>query len=69
MRGNSTGQFLTLTTFGESHGAALGAILDGCPAGVPLTLAMIQAELDRRKPGQSTITTARGASLRATRCA
>ncbi len=65
MRGNSTGQFLTLTTFGESHGAALGAILDGCPAGVPLTLAMIQAELDRRKPGQSTITTARGEQDRA----
>jgi chorismate synthase len=60
MRGNTFGNFLTLTTFGESHGVALGAIIDGCPAGIPLTLEQIQTALDRRRPGQSAITTARG---------
>ena len=59
MRGNTFGQFLTLTTFGESHGAALGAIIDGCPAGLPLTLEDFQVALARRRPGQSSITTAR----------
>ena len=53
MSGNSIGQNLILTTFGESHGAAIGGILDGCPAGIPLDEAAIQAELDRRKPGTS----------------
>lgn len=62
MRGNTFGNFLTLTTFGESHGVALGAIVDGCPAGIPMSLEVIQAALDRRRPGQSAITTARGES-------
>ncbi|NOJ77152.1 chorismate synthase [Myxococcus xanthus] len=56
---NTFGDLFRLTTFGESHGPALGAILDGCPAGVPLTREQIQVALDRRRPGQSTITTAR----------
>ena len=53
MSGNSIGQNLILTTFGESHGTAIGGVLDGCPAGIPLDEAAIQAELDRRKPGTS----------------
>ncbi|MDO4776826.1 MAG: chorismate synthase [Cardiobacteriaceae bacterium] len=53
MSGNSIGKLLTLTTFGESHGLAIGGILDGCPAGIPLDPEAIQAELDRRKPGTS----------------
>lgn len=56
---NTFGTLFRLTTFGESHGPALGAVIDGCPAGVPLDRAMIQAALDRRRPGQSAITTAR----------
>ncbi|MGE4297126.1 MAG: chorismate synthase [Desulfovibrionaceae bacterium] len=52
MSGNTFGTLFTLTTFGESHGPALGGVVDGCPSGIPLTEAMIQAELDRRKPGQ-----------------
>jgi chorismate synthase len=57
---NTFGELFRLTTFGESHGPALGAVIDGCPAGVPLTAARIQAALDRRRPGQSALTTARG---------
>lgn len=53
MAGNLFGQLFRLTTFGESHGVALGAIVDGCPAGLPLSEADIQSCLDRRKPGQS----------------
>ena len=53
MSGNSIGQALVLTTFGESHGVAIGGILDGCPAGIALDVDAIQAELDRRKPGTS----------------
>ncbi|AEI67009.1 chorismate synthase [Corallococcus macrosporus] len=56
---NTFGELFRLTTFGESHGPALGAILDGCPAGVPLTREQLQVALDRRRPGQSTLTTAR----------
>ncbi len=56
---NTFGTLFRLTTFGESHGIALGSIIDGCPARVPLETARIQAALDRRRPGQSTITTAR----------
>ena len=52
MAGNTFGRALRLTTFGESHGAGLGGIIDGCPAGLELTEAHMQAELDRRKPGQ-----------------
>ncbi|MFZ9187158.1 MAG: chorismate synthase, partial [Algoriphagus sp.] len=57
--GNSFGKLFRLTTFGESHGKALGAILDGCPAGLTLDLEKIRAEMQRRKPGQSKITTQR----------
>ena len=56
---NSYGTLFKITTFGESHGPAIGAIIDGCPAGVKIDEAFIQSELDRRKPGQSKITTQR----------
>ncbi|MCL2626327.1 MAG: chorismate synthase [Cystobacterineae bacterium] len=56
---NSFGRLFRLTTFGESHGPALGAVVDGCPAGIPLGEADIQRALDRRRPGQSALTTAR----------
>jgi chorismate synthase len=59
MAGNSFGQLFTLTTFGESHGIALGAIVDGCPPGLELAEEDIQPDLDRRKPGQSKYTTQR----------
>lgn len=59
MRGNSFGQILKLHTFGESHGEAIGGILDGVPAGLALDMQAIQLDLDRRKPGQSKITTQR----------
>jgi len=59
MAGNSFGQLFKLTTFGESHGKALGGIIDGCPAGITLDLDKIQEELNRRKPGQSAIVTQR----------
>jgi len=56
---NTFGELFRLTTFGESHGPALGAVVDGCPAGVLLAREQIQAALDRRRPGQSALTTAR----------
>lgn len=56
---NTIGQLFRLTTFGESHAAAIGGAIDGCPAGLALDVAAIQAELDRRKPGQSAITSQR----------
>ena len=56
---NSFGNLLRLTTFGESHGPGIGGVLDGLPAGVEIDLGFVQAELDRRRPGQSRITTAR----------
>jgi chorismate synthase len=56
---NTLGTLFRLTTFGESHGPALGAVVDGCPAGVPLRTEDIQRALDRRRPGQSALTTAR----------
>lgn len=59
MAGNTFGKLFTLTTFGESHGEALGGILDGCPAGLLIDLDFVQAELDRRRPGQSKIVTQR----------
>ena len=59
MAGNSIGKILTLTTFGESHGPSLGAILDGCPPGLELSEADMQPDLDRRRPGQSRFTTQR----------
>ncbi|MFA5983170.1 MAG: chorismate synthase [Methylococcaceae bacterium] len=59
MSGNSIGKLFTVTTFGESHGIALGCIIDGCPPGMTLTEADIQGDLDRRKPGTSRHTTQR----------
>lgn len=59
MAGNSFGNLFKLTTFGESHGVAIGGIIDGCPPGIKLDLHAIQAEMDRRKPGQSAIVTQR----------
>ena len=53
MAGSLFGQVFRLTTFGESHGVALGAIVDGCPAGLPISESEIQEKLDRRKPGQN----------------
>ena len=53
------GHIFTLTTFGESHGAGVGGVVDGMPAGIDIDVDFIQAELDRRKPGQSRITTSR----------
>ncbi|UCE89096.1 MAG: chorismate synthase [Pseudomonadota bacterium] len=59
MSGNSIGKLFTVTTFGESHGAALGCIVDGCPPGLALSEADLQADLERRKPGKSRHTTQR----------
>lgn len=59
MASNSFGKQFKITTFGESHGKALGGVIDGIPAGLSLNLNSIQEDLDRRKPGQSSITTAR----------
>src|SRR3712207_866013 len=59
MSHNSFGHLFRVTTFGESHGPALGCVVDGCPPLIPLEAADIQAELDRRKPGQSRFTTQR----------
>ena len=59
MAGNSFGQLFRVTTFGESHGPGLGAVVDGCPAGLGLSEADLQQDLDRRRPGQSRYTTQR----------
>ncbi|MEE8388926.1 MAG: chorismate synthase [Acidiferrobacterales bacterium] len=59
MSGNSIGKLFTVTTFGESHGPAIGAIVDGCPPGMELSAADLQVDLDRRKPGKSRHTTQR----------
>jgi chorismate synthase len=59
MSSNSFGNLLTLTSFGESHGVAVGAVIDGCPAGISLTEEDFTKELKRRRPGQSAITTPR----------
>ena len=59
MSGNTFGRVLRLTTFGESHGTGLGGILDGCPSGLPLSEADLQADLDLRKPGQGPTATKR----------
>lgn len=56
---NTFGKIFTLTTFGESHGEAIGGIIDGCPAGIELNLESVQYEMNRRKPGQSKIVTQR----------
>jgi chorismate synthase len=59
MPGNSFGHIFRISTFGESHGGAVGVVVDGCPPGVPITAEEIQAQLDRRKPGQSEIASPR----------
>ena len=59
MSGNTFGKLFKITTFGESHGKALGGVIDGCPAGLDIKLNAIQNELNRRKPGQSSIVTQR----------
>lgn len=59
MGGNTFGHLFKLTTFGESHGSAIGGIIDGCPSGLKIDFDFIQQQLDRRKPGQSKITTQR----------
>ena len=56
---NTIGKIFSFTGFGESHGAAIGGVIDGMPAGVKINMARVQAELDRRRPGQSAITTSR----------
>src|SRR3954451_17354745 len=53
MSGNTLGKLYCVTSFGESHGPAIGCVVDGCPPGLPLSEADIQQELDRRKPGTS----------------
>jgi chorismate synthase len=60
MNGDRFGRLFQVTTYGESHGRAMGVTISGCPAGLPLDSALVQTELDRRKPGQSMITTSRG---------
>lgn len=62
MAGNTFGTLFRLTTFGESHGEAVGGIIDGCPAGLEMDMAFIQQQLNRRRPGQSRITTRRNES-------
>jgi|TARA_B110000238_G_C16105801_1_gene430339 chorismate synthase len=64
MSGNTFGTLFCMTSFGESHGPAIGAIVDGCPPGIPLTEEHLQPDLDRRKPGQSKYTTQRRESDR-----
>ncbi len=59
MSGNSFGKLFVVTSFGESHGGAIGCIVDGCPPGLSLTEADLQGDLDRRKPGTSRHTTQR----------
>lgn len=59
MSANTFGHLFQVSTFGESHGVALGALIQGCPAGVPFDLELLHKNLSRRRPGQSTITTAR----------
>ena len=56
---NTFGHIFTLTTFGESHGEAVGGVVDGMPPGIDIDIDFIQHELDRRRPGQSHITTGR----------
>lgn len=59
MSGNSFGELFKVTTFGESHGLAVGVVVDGCPAGLKLSEKDIQIELNKRRPGQSKLTSQR----------
>ena len=54
MSGNTFGRLFRLTTYGESHGPAIGGVVDGCPAGIALSEELLQKELDRRRPGGAT---------------
>ncbi|MBV6494573.1 MAG: Chorismate synthase [Turneriella sp.] len=63
--GSTIGRLFRVTTYGESHGEALGCVIENCPSGMPLTLADIQPDLDRRRPGQSRVTTPRDESDKA----
>ena len=56
---NTLGNFFRVTSFGESHGQCIGAIIDGCPAGLLVSTEQIQKEMNRRRPGQGTVTTSR----------
>ena len=56
---NTFGKIFRFTTWGESHGPAIGCVIDGCPPNIPLTEKNIQADMDRRRPGQSKFTTQR----------
>ncbi|HSI90663.1 MAG TPA: chorismate synthase, partial [Adhaeribacter sp.] len=56
---NSYGSIFKISTFGESHGAGVGVVIDGCPAGLEVSVEEIQAALDRRRPGQSSLTSPR----------
>ena len=62
MSGSSFGSMFRITTWGESHGPGIGVVIDGCPAGIPISEDDIQSFLDRRKPGQSKYTTKRNES-------
>ena len=57
--GNKFGEIFTLTSFGESHGPAIGGVIDGMPSGLEIDMDAIQRQLDRRRPGQSAMTTSR----------
>ncbi|MDD2316838.1 MAG: chorismate synthase, partial [Desulfobacterales bacterium] len=59
MPGNAFGSFFRITTWGESHGPALGVVIDGCPPGIVLNESIIQPMMDRRKPGSSAASTSR----------
>ena len=59
MAGNTIGELFRVTTFGESHGRAVGAVIDGCPAGVPLSESDFIVQMDRRRPGTRALDTAR----------
>ena len=63
--GNTFGEWFRVATYGESHGAAVGCVVDGCPARVPLAVEDVQAQLDRRRPGQSRLSTPRDEADRA----
>ena len=60
--GSSIGKLFKLTTFGESHGSMIGGVIEGCPSGLKLNVKAIQSDLDRRRPGQSKVTTSRNES-------
>ena len=65
---NSLGRLFTITTFGESHGKCMGVIVDGCPAGLPLTVADVQREVDRRRAGDNVAATPGGKRIRSRFC-